>query len=49
MGLLCKSLWAPNNHMAHYLITHKGILHSCRSFAQLFCINLYETGIDHVD
>lgn len=33
MGLLYKSLWAPNNHMTQYLITHKGILHSCRSFA----------------
>ncbi|KAG5072787.1 hypothetical protein JHK86_007998 [Glycine max] len=26
MGLLCKSLWAPNNHMAHYLITHKDVI-----------------------
>ncbi|BAT85896.1 hypothetical protein VIGAN_04349400 [Vigna angularis var. angularis] len=49
MGLLCKSLWAPDNRMTHYLITLKGILHSCRSLAQLFCINLDGTHIDHID
>lgn len=49
MGLLCKSLWGPNNRMTHYLITLKGILHSCRSFAQLFFNNLDETCIDHID
>jgi len=35
--------------MTHYLITLKGILHSCRSLAQLFCINLDGTRINRID